>query len=164
MSKDSANSRLVQQGDCTTDSTTIVSLAMLRGGVIPPRRNNRAGRRYICRGSHTDEVLCVKCYITDIIDITPSGWLAVMLRDIQRCHPQTPPPPLACPNRDPATPERQCRVPGHLFHDASVLQAYRWLQECEIGLVRRPAPHPSGDRPDYQRSRAQIGQILCAER
>ena len=30
----------------------------------------------ICDGSHTDGVLCLKCYITDIIDITPSGWLA----------------------------------------------------------------------------------------
>ena len=46
----------------------------------PPGWNNRAGRRYICRGSHTDEVLCVKCYITDIIDIIPSGWLARMRR------------------------------------------------------------------------------------
>ena len=29
---------------------------------------------------HTDELLCVKCYITDIIDIIPSGWPARMSR------------------------------------------------------------------------------------
>ena len=78
----------------------------------PPGETIGRGR-YICRGSHADEVLCVKCYITDITDIIPSGWLAVMPLDIQRCHPQTPLPPLACPNHDPATPERQCRAPAH---------------------------------------------------
>ena len=52
---------------------------MLPGGAIPPSEIIGRGR-YICRGSHTDEVLCVKCYITDIIDIIPSGWPARMSR------------------------------------------------------------------------------------
>ena len=56
--------------------------------------------------------------ITDITDIIPSGWLAVMPLDIQRCHPQTPLPPLACPSLDPATPERLCHVPAHPCHGA----------------------------------------------
>ena len=41
---------------------------------MPPGK--MIGRRgNTCDGSHTDGVLCLKCYITDIIDITPSGLL-----------------------------------------------------------------------------------------
>jgi hypothetical protein len=82
ITKDSANSRSARQVDCTTNSTTLGGLPVTRGQTTPPQRNNRAGPIYICRGSHTDEVLCVKCYITDIIDITPSGWLARMRRSV----------------------------------------------------------------------------------
>jgi hypothetical protein len=46
-----------------------------RWNYTPPGKMIRRGGD-ICDGNHTDEVLCVKCYITDIIDITPSGWLA----------------------------------------------------------------------------------------
>ena len=58
---------------------------MLPGGAIPPSEIIGRGR-YICRGSHTDELLCEKCYITDIkdiidiIDIIPSGWPARVSR------------------------------------------------------------------------------------
>ena len=48
-------------------------------GRHPPSETIGWGR-YICRGSHTDEVLCVKCYITDIMDIIPSGRLARISR------------------------------------------------------------------------------------
>ena len=40
---------------------------------------------YIYRNSYTDEVLCGKCYITDITDIILSVWLAVMPLD-SHCH------------------------------------------------------------------------------
>ena len=41
---------------------------------MPPGK--MIGRRgNTCDGSHTDGVLCLKCYLTYIIDITPSGLL-----------------------------------------------------------------------------------------
>ena len=51
-------------------------VAVVRGRTTPPGEIIGRGGDIYVGGSHTDEVLCAKCYITDIIDIIPSGWLA----------------------------------------------------------------------------------------
>ena len=72
-----AGSRVVKR---TPGSMPVDELVLVRGRTPSSEIIGRG--RYICRGSHTAEVLCVMCYITDIIDIIPGGRLARMRRSV----------------------------------------------------------------------------------